>query len=137
MAVFVDTTILIYSVSGNPVEAAKQRTAAEVLKGECVVSIQVLQEFFVQVTRPGRPHALPDALAEDFIATWMRFPVVDLTAAILRRALEVRRRYRFAYWDAAVVAAAEAGRCDEIATEDLSHGQKIGGITIVNPFLRR
>lgn len=135
MAVFVDTNILIYSVSGDPAEAAKRHVAAEVLSGGCVLSVQVLQEFYTQVTRPGRRHPLPDALAENFVRVWLRFPVVEQTLPLMLQALDLKRRHRLSYWDAAILAAAVIGGCGTLVTEDLSHGQIVAGVRIVNPFL--
>jgi predicted nucleic acid-binding protein len=50
-------------------------------------------------------------------------------------ALELAREYRFSIWDSMMVAAAQRARCDVLFTEDLYHGQKIGSLTVVNPFL--
>jgi len=132
---FVDTNILVYSISGSPSEAAKCAAASAILSHtDCVLSVQVLQEFYVQVTRASRPHPLDHVTAVELIETWMRFPIVDMTLSILKRALDIRQRNRFSYWDSAVLAAAQAAGCDTVLTEDLSHGQRIEGMRIVNPF---
>jgi predicted nucleic acid-binding protein len=65
----------------------------------------------------------------------MRFEVQDNTAALLSDALDLQARYGFSYWDCAIVAAARRLGCDELASEDMRHGQTIDGVTIVNPFL--
>jgi predicted nucleic acid-binding protein len=57
-----------------------------------------------------------------------------MTVAVLKKALEVRARYAFSFWDSSVVAAALESGCDRLYTEDLSHGQVVEGLTIVNPF---
>lgn len=95
----------------------------------------MLQEFYVEATRATRADALPQAVAAEFIELWCRYPVQELSLGVLRDALEIRAAFGFSYWDAAIVAAARAAGCRELLTEDLSHGQKLGELTIVNPFL--
>jgi predicted nucleic acid-binding protein len=132
---FFDTNILIYSISADPTEAGKRDRAIALLdENNGAVSVQVLQEFYVQATRPSRPRPLSHALAVGFIAKWTRFPVQDMTLAILNAALEIKANHRLSYWDSAVVAAARALGCRTLYSEDLSHGRQIDGIRIVNPF---
>jgi predicted nucleic acid-binding protein len=132
---FLDTNILVYSVSRDPAEAGKRAQAVALLdRDEGALSVQVLQEFYVQATRSSRPHTLSHDIAVGFIATWARFRVQDMTLSILSGALEIRERYRYAYWDCAVIAAARALGCGELYSEDMQHGQEIDGVVIVNPF---
>ena len=132
---FLDTNILLYSISGAADEAVKRNTAVAVLDGDDnALSVQVLQEFYVQSTRVTRAGALSHETAAALIATWMRFDVKDNTVAVLRGALDIKSRYGFSYWDSAVIAAARALGCSELLSEDLSHGQVIDGMTIINPF---
>jgi len=135
---FVDTNILIYAISTASAEHAKREAARELLFGSSWgVSVQVLQEFYLQVTRPNRPHALTHDRAVTFVRFFLRRPVQDMTTGVLERAFALSKRYGFSYWDSAVVAAALALGCRELCTEDLSHGQRIEGLTVVNPFVRR
>ncbi|WP_119421104.1 PIN domain-containing protein [Desertibaculum subflavum] len=132
---FLDTNILLYSISRNPAEAAKRERAIDLLDRDGgALSVQVLQEFYVQATRPTRPAPLPHDVATRLIATWTRFPVQEVTLAILNAALEIKARHGISYWDSAIVAAARALGCRELYSEDLSHGREIGGVQIVNPF---
>jgi predicted nucleic acid-binding protein len=132
---FVDTNVLIYSISRNPVDARKRQIAAALLESdELALSVQVLQEFYTQATRATRHHPLSHTMAVEFIETWSRFPVQAMTMDIMRSALDIRAIYRFNYWDCAVVAAARALGCDQLLTEDLSDGCIVEDITIVNPF---
>jgi predicted nucleic acid-binding protein len=96
--------------------------------------VQVLQEFYVQATRPTRPDRLPHDLATGLIATWTRFRVQDITLAILDGALEIKARHGFSYWDSAILAAARALGCRELYSEDMSHGREIDGVRILDPF---
>jgi predicted nucleic acid-binding protein len=132
---FLDTSILLYSLSSERAEAHKRNIAAALLdRPDNALSAQVLQEFYVQATRPTRQDALTHAVAAGLIRTWLRFPVQDITAAVLHDALAIKDRFAFSYWDAAIVAAARALGCPEVVSEDMSHGRTVAGVLITNPF---
>jgi predicted nucleic acid-binding protein len=132
---FVDTNILLYSISRDPGEGRKRERAIALLQeDDLALSVQVLQEFYVQATRVSRSDPLPHDLATGLIHAWRRFPVQDITVGILVAALEIKAQHGFSYWDSAVIAAAQALGCRELLSEDLSHGQQIGGVTLINPF---
>jgi len=133
--VFFDTNVLIYSISRDPAEATKRERALALLeRDDGALSIQVLQEFYVQATRPTRPHRVPHEIAVDLLTGWSRFRVQDMTLAILNAALEIGAAHRFSYWDSAIIAAARALGCRELYTEDMSHGREVEGVLIINPF---
>jgi len=135
MSNFLDTNILLYSISRSRTESDKRQRAIELLDDDSsALSIQVLQEFYVQATRVSRADALPHHLAARLIETWSRFRIQDMTLPILQAALRIRNTDRFSFWDSAIVAAALALGCERLYTEDLNHGQVVEGITIVNPF---
>jgi predicted nucleic acid-binding protein len=132
---FVDTNILLYSISQDPIEAAKRDIAVALLDADdLALSVQVLQEFYVQATRPTRQDALPHQTATGLIQTWLRFRVQEITLPLMVAALEIKTAHRLAYWDAAIVAAARALGCRELLSEDMSHGREVEGILIRNPF---
>ena len=132
---FVDTNILLYSISTDPSEERKASIAEELLQArDLALSVQVLQEFYVQATRPGKPGALAHPEAIDFIASWNRFPVQEITVALMDSALAAKERWRISYWDAAVVESARAAGCGELLSEDLSDGQNYGGVRVIDPF---
>ncbi|HEY3901285.1 MAG TPA: PIN domain-containing protein [Chthoniobacter sp.] len=133
---FADTNILLYSVSQDPGESRKAETAVALLRtAELCLSVQVLQEFYVQATRPNRPDALSHREAMAFIATWLRYPVQSITVPVMQAALATKERWGISYWDAAIIEAARAAGCDEVLSEDLNHLQSYGGIRVTNPFL--
>lgn len=133
---FVDTNILIYSLDLKPTHSEKCAIATALLKStDLVLSVQVLQEFYVQATNVRRADALPHEIACRFIQKWMRFKIQDNTAAVLQLALQTKERFQTSYWDAAILAAAKISRCRELLTEDLNHGQNYDGITVINPFV--
>jgi len=132
---FLDTNILLYSISRAPEEATKRQLAIDLIDaGDCALSVQVLQEFYVQATRVTRPDALPHDLAAGLIRAWLRFPVQDNTVALLEGSLKIKTAHGFSYWDSAIIAAARAQGCRELLSEDMSHGREVDGVTILNPF---
>ena len=138
MAAFLDTNILIYSISASeePLEFTKKSLAGDLLqrRNDLVLSTQVLQEFYVQVTRASRLGALSHELACEFIESWKRFHIVPVTAELVDRALLIRRETGFQYWDCAIIAAAQIAGCDTLLTEDMQEGRILGGVTLSNPF---
>ena len=132
---FVDTNILLYSVSTHPDEIGKASKAADILsRDDLCLSVQILQEFYVQAARSNRPGALSHEEATAFIEKWLRFPVLDITTALMRDAFVASQRWRISYWDAAVVEAARTCGCDVLLSEDLSAGQNYDGVRVENPF---
>lgn len=132
---FLDANILLYSVSSAQNERTKRETAERLLlESGNALSVQVLQEFYVQATRATRRDALPHNLAVGLMRTWLRFPVQETTLAVMSDALDIKAATGLSYWDAAIVAAAKALGCRELLSEDMSHGRDIGGVRIVNPF---
>jgi predicted nucleic acid-binding protein len=134
---FVDTNILLYSLDLQPSHPEKTAIAQELLTAtDIALSVQVLQEFYVQATHARRPDALPHDIAARLIEKWQRFHVQDNTVAVLQSALQLKERFGTFYWDAAILAAAKAARCQQLLSEDLSHGQDYDGVVVVNPFRR-
>jgi predicted nucleic acid-binding protein len=132
---FLDTNILLYSISTAADESTKRAIAVALIEQDtCALSVQVLQEFYVQATRKSRTAPLAHDLAVAFIEKWLRFPVQENTLAVLSLALEIKAAYGFSFWDSSIVAAAKFLDCDVLYSEDLTDGQKIGGLTIINPF---
>jgi predicted nucleic acid-binding protein len=135
MACFVDTNILLYYFTTHPADFRKKTIAEALLdRDDCVLSVQVLQEFYVQSTRPTRPDRISSDEAERFVLAMRWFPIQSQTTELLRMAFDIRRKLGFSYWDSAIVAAATLTNCDTLYTEDLQHGQIVNGIKVVNPF---
>ena len=133
---FFDTNILLYSISSIAAEASKRERALALLDGDDgALSVQVLQEFYTQATRGTRPDRLSHQIAAAFISKWTRFRVQDVTLAIFDSALQIKSAHGFSYWDSAIIAAACALGCPTLYSEDMRHGAKVEGVSIVNPFL--
>lgn len=134
---FVDANVLVYAFdasAGVKKTRAEQLLAALWRSGTGRLSVQVLQEFFVTVTKkvaqPLTAAEASDRLRE--FATWKVFSpnVDDIVAAVA-----LQQRERLSFWDAMVVHAAAESGCEVLWTEDLNDGQLIQGVRIKNPFL--
>jgi predicted nucleic acid-binding protein len=134
---FVDTNVLIYA---HDVDAkAKHEIAKDVLRGLWserggVVSMQVLQEFYVNVTRKIASPIPKDAarLVVNVYSIWC----VETTPAEISAAFRIEDESRIGFWDALIVASAVKSGATRILSEDLNARQKISGIRIENPFAR-
>ncbi len=132
---FVDTNVLVYAVSTADEDAAKFEQAHRLLQErDLALSAQVLQEFYVQATRPARPGALTHTEAVSFAMAMRRFRVQEVSLAVVENAFALRGRFGLSYWDCAILAAARASGCDTVYSEDFSDSQDYGGIGVVNPF---
>lgn len=135
--VFVDTNILLYAHDKDA--GTKQRQAAGRLRKlwdaeSGRLSTQVLQEFYVNVTRKIRKPLGLD-LAREIVRNyglWVESPISPRTIV---RASEISEIWRLSFWDSMIVAAAEQDGAAELLSEDLHPGQVIAGVRIVNPFL--
>ncbi len=132
---FVDTNVLIYAVSSLNQDATKHRRALDLLREEDYsISVQVLQEFYYQATRPSRPGAISHSEALQFIESMGDIPVQPVTFELFTQAVEISQRFQLSYWDGAILAAARAMGCDAVYSEDMSDQQNYDGLLIINPF---
>ena len=132
---FVDTDVLLYAISTDPDEAAKAAAARAILESaDLALSVQVLQEFYVQATRPTRQHRLSHEQASLLVESWLRFPVQDITVPIMLAAATTAQASHISYWDAAVIEAARALGCATVLSEDLADGRDYSGVHVENPF---
>ncbi len=133
--IFVDTNVLIYA---HDVDAkAKHETAKRVLhrlwsERTGVLSLQVLQEFYVNVTRKiANPLSKESArLVVSTYTTWC----IETTPAEIASAFRIEDESRIGFWDALILASAAKSGADRILSEDLNAGQTISGVLIQNPF---
>lgn len=132
---FIDTNVLLYSLSPRPAEERKRRRSLELLdRDDLVLSAQVLQEFYVQATRPTAAHAISRELARTMVVALRRYPVAAVTDELVLAAVATSERFQISYWDAAIIEAARSAGCGVVLSEDLGDGQDYGGVTVRNPF---
>jgi predicted nucleic acid-binding protein len=132
---FVDSNVLLYAVSRDPEERHKAERARGLLaERDLALSVQVLQEFYVQATRESRPDPLSHEQAVKLVESFLRFPLIDVTREVMLAAMATRRRFQISHWDAAILEAARSLECEVVLSEDLSDGQDYGGVRVENPF---
>ena len=132
--VFLDTNIVVYAMSGAPQEAAKRARSFDIMRSEKFgISAQVLQEFYVTVTRKSRS-PVEAGQAMDWLQRMVKFPVLPIDAQLVQQAITVAQRFQISYWDGAIIAAAQEMGAAILYTEDLNSGQRYGAIQAINPF---
>jgi predicted nucleic acid-binding protein len=132
--VMLDTNVVAYAASALPEDREKRARSLELIDTASLgLSAQVLQEFYVTVTRKMRT-PLSHAAAVDWIETLESFPCVPVDTSLVLQGAETARRYRISYWDGSIVAAAERLGATVLYTEDLNDGQRYGSVAVINPF---
>ncbi len=133
---FVDSNVLIYA---HDRDAGAKRELARALCGRLwtehagVVSVQVLQEFFVTVTRKLKT-PIARAQAREVVRTYAPWVISPTTPETVLRATELSETAGIDFWDALIVAAAEQSGAETLYSEDLNDGQLIAGVRVVNPL---
>lgn len=133
---FVDANVLVYAL--DPSAGDKHAVATNLLErlwesgGGCL-SVQVLQEFFVVITRKV-PKPLTADQAADRIRDFEAWEVFAPTLDDVLAAIALHTKAGLSFWDAMIVEAAAESGCDVLWSEDLNHGQRIRGVHIQNPF---
>ena len=135
--VFIDTNVLVYGYDTSA--GAKHQKARKILadlwgSGFGVVSTQVLQEFFVTVTRK-LPKAMDTGAAKAVVNDLLNWDVITIDGATILSAIDLHKSHGYTFWDSLIVVAAEKGGCALLFSEDLSSGHSVGGVTIRNPFV--
>jgi predicted nucleic acid-binding protein len=129
---FLDTNVIAYAFSSLPEDAAKRERAERVLRGNHYgISAQ---ELFVVLTRKAAMKLSPgDALTviENFKGT----PCQAVDAGLVVEGIQTSVQHQISYWDGAILAAARRLGAPIVYSEDLNHGQRYGGVQVINPFL--
>jgi predicted nucleic acid-binding protein len=131
---FFDTNILIYA--DDKASPSKQKRALDLLadhrrERSGVVSLQVLQEYFVTVTRKMR---VDPAIARRKVELLAEFDVAAPDLADILAAIDLHRLHGFSFWDALVIRSAKQSGCAVLLSEDMQHSRDLDGLQIVNPF---
>jgi predicted nucleic acid-binding protein len=131
---FFDTNVLIYA--DDRAAPAKQRLALDLIAEHRraktgVVSLQVLQEFFVTVTRK---LGLDAQIARRKVELLAEFDVAAPDIADILAAIDLHRLHGFSFWDGLIVRAAQQSGCRILFSENMQHAREIDGVRIFNPF---
>jgi len=131
---FLDTNVLVYAAMARFSAPAKYARARElVAQTHFAISGQVLQEFFVNVTRKSdKPLSVEKAI--EWLDTLADRPCAAIDREPVIRGANIAAGYQTSYWDGAIIAAAEKLRAPILYSEDLNHGQLYGSVRVVNPF---
>lgn len=133
---FLDTNVLLYAASRQEraSDAGKHEVALNLVGGgDFAISAQVLQEFYANAVKLKPAPLRPDEAAE-WVGLLGEVECVAIDHRLVSEAIQLSRRYQTSYWDGAIIAAAHAAGVETLYSEDLSHGQKYGDVTVVNPF---
>src|SRR6266705_2547188 len=132
---FIDTNVLIYA---HDIDASAKHQAAKAVLRELwseragVLSTQVLQEFYINVTRK-IPSPLSKDLARLVVSSYSIWGV-ETTPTEISAAFRIEDESRIGFWDALIVSSAAKSGATRILSEDLNAGQRIAGILVENPF---
>ncbi|MCW5633692.1 MAG: PIN domain-containing protein [Rubrivivax sp.] len=134
---FVDTNVFVYHLDNT--DRRKQGVAERIVRdglatGNACISYQVVQECLNVALRKAEV-ALPVDAARSYLDAVL-LPLMQVTASesLYHRALDVQARWRYGFHDSLIVASALAAGCRTLLSEDLQHGQRLEGLTIVDPF---
>lgn len=134
--IFLDTNILVYAYdvsSGRKHDIASNIVADLWNLRTGVLSIQVLQEFFINVTKK-IPKPLDIKTASDIIRDFLLWEVADNDGELMLAAIDIQVKNHYSFWDSLIIAAAIKSGASILLTEDLNNGQIIEGVAIKNPF---
>lgn len=137
MSAFFDTNIFVYQFDQDaPEKRARARAlfGQHVREGSLLLSVQVLQELYVTLTRK-LAVPLSDQDAREVVAALSELPIVQNDASMTLAAIDLSQRRQLSFRDALIVEAARRGGASVLLSEDLQHGQDIEGIRVENPFL--
>jgi predicted nucleic acid-binding protein len=137
-AEFCDTNVLVYAY--DETAGRKRKQAAELLSGlwssaDGVISVQVLQELFVVLTRK-IPRPLDVADARAIVADMTTWRTIQPDSGDVLAAIDGVTRWRVSFWDAMILVAAGRAGASTVWSEDLSDGQTYDGVMVRNPFIR-
>lgn len=135
---FVDTNILVYAhdqSAGEKYHRARALVQELWNSGAGCLSVQVLQEFYVTVTRKVT-YPLDVTVAAKIIEDLTFWKVYTPDARDALSAINLQQRYTLSFWDAMIIWSAAQLGCQTIWSEDLNPGQVYDGVKLINPFAK-
>ena len=134
--VFLDTNVLVYLFDAD--DPAKQRRVQDLLSNrdllaQLILSTQVLQEFYVSVTRK-LATPLDSEAAFQAVQDLAAFPIVQIDPSLILLAIYRSRKAKVFFWDVLILEAALAAGATLLYSEDFQDGAVFGGLRIENPF---
>ncbi|HEY1695963.1 MAG TPA: PIN domain-containing protein [Polyangiaceae bacterium] len=135
--VFVDTNVLVYA---HDVDAGSKHAIAVSLVSDLwssragALSLQVLQELYVNITRKIRT-PVAKKTAREIVETYGAWHVQEVGPEDVVRASLLEERQKLSFWDALILVAAKKADAVKLLSEDMSHGQRVDGVLLENPFV--
>ena len=132
--VFLDTNIFVYAQdTRSPGKQRKSREAIATLvgSGDGVISTQVMQEFYVTVTRK---LGVPPLVVKGVLKTFALFEIVQVSPPLIQEAVDCSILNQLSFWDSLILAAAPSAGCSTVYSEELNPGQTILGVKVQNPL---
>jgi predicted nucleic acid-binding protein len=134
--IFVDTNIFIYAYSDDDLlkhKVAKNLLQNDLSKNTVIVSVQILNEFYSVMSKSKLSHQeITHFIREIAKQTYVK----SISMETVELCLEIKRKYRYSWWDSLVLASALEADCNILYSEDMQHGQTIENtLKIVNPFV--
>ena len=135
---FLDTNILVYAIDSDPAGQHKRREARElvhehIVNRSGVISVQVMQEFFVTATRKIANKLSVDESLE-FLSYISVLEIVYPDEHLVFSAARKIKHDQISFWDAMIIHSARISGCTTLLSEDLQSGSEIDGVKIINPF---
>jgi predicted nucleic acid-binding protein len=135
MNCFAYTNLIVYAM--DPTETKKRRLAKDFLNlvidhHTLVLSPQSLNEFYRVVTE--KRGLIPRIDAQAIVWGWSKFCTAPYDFEVTQHAWQIQNQHRYGWWDSALLASASLANCEVFLSEDMKHEQKIGSMTILNPF---
>lgn len=134
--VFLDTNVFLYVYDEDAPEkrtAAREVIGRHGLENELCISTQVIQEFYFNLSRKFA-RRLPEQAILRATEDLRDLTTIQVDVEMIFEAIALSKKIRISFWDALIVQAALQANCTLLVTEDLQHGRRLGGLTIVNPF---
>jgi predicted nucleic acid-binding protein len=137
--VFVDTNIIVYAYDASAGE--KHEKAFRLMEdlwnsGVGIISSQVLQEFFVIITKKIRK-PLDITIAKDIVKDLLKWETIMINGNLILEAIDIHKKHKFSFWDSIIIASALEGGAQVISSEDFPDLQTVKGVVMRNPFTER
>ncbi len=127
---FIDSNIFLYAFSTKDI--IKQKTAAQIITENQIISVQVINEVSVNLIK--KFHLNENEIEDFIISCYNRYKIIELNKFVFLKASSIRRKYNISYYDSLIVSAAIYSNANILYSEDMQHNLKIENLTIINPF---
>jgi len=134
--IFLDTNIIVYAFDKE--DARKNITAKELLdnfytENDYLISTQVMQEFCNVAYNKMKPALTGDEI-KNFVSSFSEDKIYIIEKETIKKAIYIKEKFRYSFWDSLIIASALLSSCNKLYSEDMTDGQIIENLTIMNPI---